>query len=140
MAEENYSLEIESNPNNLLTVEEFVNYFAKDIGIDESRMNGLMLSVTEATTNAIIHANKCDEAKLVKIDVKVENGKVIITVKDEGVGFDPLQVPDPTEPENLLKDSGRGVYLMRFYMDDLKYNITPSGTETILILNLDNQV
>ena len=140
MAEDNYSLEIESNPNNLLTVEEFVNYFAKDIGIDEARMNGLMLSVTEATTNAIIHANKCDEAKLVKIDVKVENGKVIITVKDEGVGFDPLQVPDPTEPENLLKDSGRGVYLMRFYMDDLKYNITPSGTETILILNLDNQV
>jgi serine/threonine-protein kinase RsbW len=140
LAEENYSLEIESNPNNLLTVEEFVNYFAKDIGIDEARMNGLMLSVTEATTNAIIHANKCDAAKLVKIDVKVENGKVIITVKDEGVGFDPLQVPDPTEPENLLKDSGRGVYLMRFYMDDLKYNITPSGTETILILNLDNQV
>ena len=139
MAEENYSLEIESNPNNLLTVEEFVNYFAKDIGIDEARMNGLMLSVTEATTNAIIHANKCDEAKLVKIDVKVENGKVIITVKDEGVGFDPLQVPDPTEPENLLKDSGRGVYLMRFYMDDLKYNLTPTGTETILVLNLDNK-
>jgi serine/threonine-protein kinase RsbW len=140
LAEENYSLEIESNPNNLLTVEEFVNYFAKDIGIDESKMNGLLLSVTEATTNAIIHANKCDEAKLVKIDVRVVNGKVIITVKDEGIGFDPLKVPDPTEPENLLKDSGRGVYLMKFYMDDLKYNITPSGTETILILNLDNQV
>jgi serine/threonine-protein kinase RsbW len=137
LAEENYSLEIESNPNNLLTVEEFVNYFAKDIGIDEARMNGLMLSVTEATTNAIIHANKCDEAKIVKIDVRVENCKVIITVKDEGIGFDPLKVPDPTEPENLLKDSGRGVYLMRFYMDDLKYNITPSGTETILVLNLD---
>ena len=140
MAEENYSLEIESNPNNLLTVEEFVNYFARDIGIDESRMNGLMLSVTEATTNAIIHANKCDETKLVKINVKVDSGKVIITVKDEGIGFDPLKVPDPTEPENLLKDSGRGVYLMRFYMDDLKYNITSTGTETILILNLDNQV
>ena len=140
MAEENYSLEIESNPNNLLTVEEFVNYFAKDIGIDEARMNGLMLSVTEATTNAIIHANKCDETKLVKITAKVQDGKLIITVIDQGVGFDPLKVPDPTEPENLLKDSGRGVYLMRFYMDDLKYNITPSGTETILILNLDNQV
>lgn len=140
MAEENYSLEIESNPNNLLTVEEFVNYFAKDIGIDESRMNGLLLSVTEATTNAIIHANKCDEAKLVKIDVKIENSKVIISVKDEGVGFDPTKIPDPTEPENLLKDSGRGVYLMKFYMDDVKFNVTPTGTELILTLNLDNQV
>jgi len=139
LAEEKYSLEIESNPNNLITVEEFVNYFAKDIGIPESKMNGLMLSVTEATTNAVIHANKCDETKLVKIVVKVEDGKVIISVKDEGVGFDPLKVPDPTEPENLMKDSGRGVYLMKFYMDDLKYNITPTGTETILVLNLDNQ-
>jgi serine/threonine-protein kinase RsbW len=137
LAEESYSLEIESNPNNLITVEEFVNYFAKDIGIDESRMNGLLLAVTEATTNAIIHANKSDLSKLVKIDAKVENRKLIITVKDEGLGFDPLKVPDPTEPENLLKDSGRGVYLMKFYMDDLKYNITPTGTETILVLNLD---
>ncbi len=137
MQEETYSIEIESNPNNLITVEEFVNYFAKDIGIDEEKMNGLMLSVTEATTNAIIHANKCDPNKLVKIDARIENGKLIITVKDEGVGFDPARIPDPTEPDNLLKDSGRGVYLMRFYMDDLKYNVTPTGTETILILNLD---
>ena len=139
MAEENYTLEIESNPNNLITVEEFVNYFAKDIGIPEERMNGLMLSVTEATTNAIKHANKSDESKLVKINVNVVGRKVIISVKDEGIGFDPQKIPDPTEPENLLKDSGRGVYLMRFYMDDLKYNITPTGTETILVLNLNNQ-
>ena len=139
MAEESYNLEIESNPNNLITVEEFVNYFAKDIGIPEERMNGLMLSVTEATTNAIIHANKCDESKLVTINVKVEDGKLIISVKDEGVGFDPTSVPDPTEPENLLKDSGRGVYLMRFYMDDLRYNVTRSGTETILILDLNSK-
>ena len=140
MAEEIYTLEVESNPNNLITVEEFVNYFAKDIGIPEARMNGLMLSVTEATTNAIIHANKCDETKLVKITAKVHEGKLIVTIIDEGVGFDPLKIPDPTEPENLLKDSGRGVYLMKFYMDDLKYNLTPTGTETILVLNLDNQV
>jgi len=137
LAEENYTLEIESNPNNLITVEEFVNYFAKDIGIPEERMNGLMLSVTEATTNAIKHANKSDESKLVKINVNVKGRKVIISVKDEGIGFDPQKIPDPTEPENLLKDSGRGVYLMRFYMDDLKYNVTPTGTETILVLNLN---
>lgn len=138
LAEETYSLEIESNPNNLITVEEFVNYFAKELGVPESRMNGLMLSVTEATTNAIKHANKNDQSKLVKINVKVEGKKIIISVKDEGVGFDPTKIPDPTEPENLLKDSGRGVYLMKFYMDDLRYNITPEGTETILVLNLDN--
>ena len=134
MAENHYHLEIDSDPNNLITVEEFVNYFGMDLGIDEDKMSGLMLSVTEATTNAIIHANKCDATKKVEIDVSVNDGYITIKVKDEGKGFDPTKVPDPTEPENLLKDSGRGLYLMRIYMDDLKYNMTPTGTETILTL------
>lgn len=136
MAGNNFSLEIESNPNNLITVEEFVNYFAKEINIDESKVPGLLLAVTEAVTNAIIHANKSDDSKKVEINVKTENGKLIIIVKDEGIGFDPAKVPDPTAPENLLKDSGRGLYLMRVYMDDLRYNVTDTGTETILTLNL----
>jgi serine/threonine-protein kinase RsbW len=136
LAQNHYQLELESDPNNLITVEEFVNYFAKDIGIDEDKMNGLMLSVTEATTNAIIHANKSDPSKKVTIDVIVDNENLIVKVKDEGKGFDPSKVPDPTATENLLKDSGRGVYLMRIYMDELKYNITPTGTETILILKI----
>ncbi|OGU76242.1 MAG: hypothetical protein A2V93_02935 [Ignavibacteria bacterium RBG_16_34_14] len=136
MAQNHYQLELESDPNNLITVEEFVNYFAKDIGVDEDKMNGLMLSVTEATTNAIIHANKNDPSKKVTIDVFVDNGYLTIKVKDEGKGFDPSKVPDPTASENLLKDSGRGVYLMRVYMDELKYNVTPTGTETILILKI----
>lgn len=136
MAQNHYQLELESDPNNLITVEEFVNYFAKDIGVNEEKMNGLMLSVTEATTNAIIHANKNDPSKKVNIDVIVEDNNLIIKVKDEGKGFDPSTIPNPTDPENLMKDSGRGVYLMRIYMDDLKYNITPTGTETILILKI----
>ncbi len=136
MAENKYSLEIESDPNNLITVEEFVNYFAKDLGVNDERMNGLLLSVTEATTNAIIHGNKCDLSKKVFIDVFVEDNNIIIKVKDQGNGFDPANIPDPTEPQNLLKDSGRGVYLMKVYMDDLKYNATPEGMETILVLKL----
>jgi serine/threonine-protein kinase RsbW len=137
LAENHYQLELESDPNNLITVEEFVNYFAKDIGIDEDRMSGLMLSVTEATTNAIIHGNKSDPSKKVVIDVYVKDDYVTIKVKDEGTGFDSSKIPDPTAPENLLKDSGRGVYLMRIYMDDLKYNVTSTGTETILILKIN---
>jgi serine/threonine-protein kinase RsbW len=136
LTQNHYHLELESDPNNLITVEEFVNYFAKDLGVDEEKMNGLMLSVTEATTNAIIHANKCDINKKVHINVSVEDGLLIVKVKDEGTGFVPSKVPDPTAPENLLKDSGRGVYLMRVYMDELKYNYTPTGTETILTLKI----
>lgn len=136
MPEDHYHLEIESDPNNLITVEEFVNYFAKDLGLSDSQLTSLLLAVTEATTNAIIHANKCDVNKNVNVDVNVENSKLIIKIKDEGRGFNPANIPDPTEPENLLKDSGRGVYLMKVYMDDLEYNVTPTGTETILTLNI----
>jgi len=136
LAEKNYYLEIDSDPNNLITVEEFVNYFTVDLNIDQAKLPGLLLAVTEATTNAIIHANKSDINKKVKINVEVVDDKLLIHVIDEGKGFDPEKVPDPTEPENLLKDSGRGLYLMKVYMDDLKYKVTPEGTETILILNL----
>ncbi len=136
MADNNFYLEIESDPNNLIVVEEFVNYFSIELNLSEDKIPGLLLSVTEATTNAIIHANKSDKEKKVKIYVNKEDSKLIIKIKDEGKGFNPADVPDPTEPENLLKDSGRGLYLMKVYMDDLKYNITPDGTETILTLNL----
>ena len=136
MPEPFYEIEIESDPNNLITIEEFVNYFAKDLGLSDERLSVLLLAVTEAATNAIIHANKCDPSKLVKIHAQINDSKLIIKIKDEGKGFDPSKLPDPTEPENLLKDSGRGVYLMKVYMDDVKYNITPTGLETILILNI----
>jgi serine/threonine-protein kinase RsbW len=136
LTEPKYYLEIESTPNNLITVEEFVNYFSVELGLDQEKINGLLLSVTEATTNAIIHGNKNNKLKLVRISVFVENSTLTIIIKDEGKGFNPLIVPDPTDPENLLKDSGRGLYLMRVYMDGLTYNQTPTGTETILTLKI----
>jgi serine/threonine-protein kinase RsbW len=130
----NYNIEIPSDPNNLITVEEFVHYFGKELNIEEDKLQNLLLSVTEATTNAIMHANKCDLDKKVTIDVTDTGDKLIVKIIDEGKGFDPGKVPDPTNPENLLKDSGRGIYLMRFYMDEVTYNITSKGTETILVL------
>ena len=136
MAEEKYHLEIESDPNNLITVEEFVNYFCKDVNIPDEKLANIFLAVTEATTNAIIHANKCDINKIVTIDAYVENSKLVIKIKDEGEGFEPGNIPDPTEPENLLKDSGRGIYLMRVYIDDMKYIRTPSGMELVFTIDL----
>ena len=136
MAEEKYHLEIESDPNNLITVEEFVNYFCKDVNLPDEKLANIFLAITEATTNAIIHANKCDTNKIVTIDAYVENSKLIIKIKDEGEGFEPGTIPDPTEPENLLKDSGRGIYLMKVYMDDMKYIRTSSGMELVFTINL----
>jgi len=136
LLDKKYYLEIESDSNNLITVEEFINYVASDVNLDPEKLPGLLIAITEATTNAIIHANKKDVTKKVVLDIQLQNSQLIIKVIDQGQGFDPTKIPDPTEPENLLKDSGRGLYLMRVFADELKYNITPSGTETILILNL----
>ncbi len=136
MEQGKYHLEIESDPANLITIEEFVNYFAVDLNINPKKLQDLLLVVTEAATNAIIHGNKSDKSKIITIDVSKDDGNLIIKIKDQGKGFSPEKVPDPTEPENLLKDSGRGLFLMKVYLDDLKFNITPEGTETILIMKI----
>ena len=101
MTEKNYHLEIDSDPNNLITVEEFVNYFAVELHVEEEKMAGLLLSITEATTNAIKHANKNDKTKKVTITAEKISNQLIIRVKDEGNGFDPSTVPDPTAPKTL---------------------------------------
>lgn len=131
------SLEIDSKPENLELVENFVNTFSSEIGINKKKIPGLLLSMTEAVTNAIKHANKYDVNKKVFIDVCVEKSKLILKIKDQGKGFDPDTIPDPTEPENLLKDSGRGLFLMRFYMEELSFNITSEGTETTLVMDIN---
>lgn len=137
MAEKTYHLEIESDSKNLITVEEFINYFSVELNLKEDKINGLLLSITEATTNAIKHGNKSDKNKLVFIDVSCDNEFITIKIKDQGEGFDPNKIPDPTHPENLLKDSGRGIYLMKIYMDEIKFNKTDEGMETILKMKLN---
>jgi serine/threonine-protein kinase RsbW len=136
LSKENYHLEIPSDPNNLITIEEFVNYFCRDVNLSEEKIANVLLAVTEAATNAMKHANKCDVNKMVYIDAFVEDSKLIIQITDEGEGFDPEEIPDPTEPENLLKDSGRGVYLMRVYMDNLEYKRTPTGMMLTLSIKI----
>lgn len=136
MANKNYHLEIQSDPANLIIVEEFVNQFTEDLDLSEDKKSDLLLAVTEATTNAIIHANKSDPSKKVQLAVNVSGEQIKISIKDEGKGFDPEKVPNPTDPENLMKDSGRGLYLMRIYMDELKYNRTPNGMETVLVMHI----
>ncbi len=131
-----YKLEIFSEPKHLSKVEDLIDTLALEAGIDPQRLPGILLAVTEATTNAMIHGNKKNAEKKVTIEADLDEEELTIRVKDQGTGFDPSQIPDPTEPENLLKDSGRGLYLMRYHATELKYNITPEGTETILVISL----
>lgn len=137
MEKKTYYLEIESDPSNMITVEEFINYFAVELNLKEDKLNTLLIAVTEAVTNAIRHGNKSDKNKLVFIEVTVEENYLIIKVKDQGEGFEPSQIPDPTHPDNLLKDSGRGIYLMRIYVDEIYFKKTNNGMETTLKIKLN---
>lgn len=131
-----YRKEIFSDPELMPEVEQFVLDVAEEIGLNENKFNNIALAVAEAISNSIKHGNKNDKNKKVFIKIEVKNDQMIVTLKDEGTGFDPNTIPDPTKPENILKESGRGVHIMSSLLDDLRFNFTPNGTEIVLIINL----
>jgi anti-sigma regulatory factor (Ser/Thr protein kinase) len=104
-----------SKPDNVTEVEKFIEGLRTEVSISDDRYDDIFLALIEAGTNAMRHGNKWDEHKNVELTYKLDEGgkTLIVTVKDEGPGFDYTHVPDPTAPENLEKAGGRGVYLMR---------------------------
>ena len=88
----------------------------------DTHIFAVRLSVDEALTNAIRHGNRLDERKQVSLGCKMSSDRIRVEIEDEGHGFDPGQVPDPTLPENLEKPTGRGLTLMRHYMTHVEFN------------------
>ena len=103
-------------------VEEQIIAAAAQCGYDGDTIFALRLSVEEALSNAIRHGNLYDINKKVDIRYSVSPERIDLYVRDEGLGFDPEVVPDPTMPENLESPSGRGIMLMRAYMNQVKFN------------------
>ena len=91
-------------------------------GADERVAFAVRLAMDEALANAVKHGNKLDASKTARVSWRVADGVFEAVVRDEGSGFDPQDVPDPTLPENLDKTSGRGVMLMKHYMDHVSFN------------------
>ncbi len=89
------------------------------------------MAVREAITNAMVHGNKEDEAKTIELTLNCLGRELEIEVKDQGEGFDPTSIPDPTEPANILKTSGRGIFLMRSFMDEVQWSMRPEGGTTV---------
>lgn len=107
---------------------------ARELGFDEDDLHKIGISVRECMVNAVVHGNRYSARK--KVDVKVSRtpGRIAIAVADEGEGFDPSAVPDPLANENLLRFSGRGVMLMRAFMDEFEVSLRePKGTEVRMV-------
>ena len=113
-------------PNDVRCIEETVDFVVSrcsscaDVA-QKLRLN-FRVSLAEALSNAMIYGNDRDPSKRVRVEVFLEAGSVTARVTDEGTGFDPQDVPDPTVPGNLLEDQGRGLFLMRELMDELRFN------------------
>ena len=107
--------------------------------LSESDKHNLLVSASEAVNNAMVHGNKDHPAKRVTLDVDYENEGITLTVEDEGGGFNPKDLPNPLLPENLLKPSGRGIYIMRSLMDSVVFEFTRHGTKTIMKLKIKNE-
>jgi serine/threonine-protein kinase RsbW len=87
----------------------------------EHEIFAIKLAIEEALVNAIKHGNQLDRAKTVRVAFRVERDRFDVQITDEGPGFDPGDVPDPTAPENLERPCGRGLLLMRYYMNEVSY-------------------
>lgn len=89
------------------------------------------MAVREAVTNAVLHGNKLNESKSVGLQVMTSPDTIEIVVEDEGSGFKPEDVPDPTAAENILKASGRGIFFMHNFMDSVDWTVRPEGGTSV---------
>ena len=111
-----------SEINNIRKVETAIDEISTSYSISSDAYGKILIATLEAVNNAIIHGNKTDTKKAVNVGFEVEEKILIITVRDEGAGFNHETIPDPTAPENIENIHGRGVFLMKRLADDISFN------------------
>ena len=116
------TLEIVSQPQSINIIEKVIDDLKNEFEIHEDSYGNILVAVTEAVNNAIIHGNGLDPEKQVKVSYEVEGDRIMFTISDEGKGFDYYNLPDPTAPENLEKPTGRGVFLMKHLADQVIFS------------------
>lgn len=134
-----YQVAFPSNIKYLEDVERLTTKIASELKFKESVRDDLSIAVTELFNNALHHGNKGDETKKIVVTFQIQNNALYISVKDEGEGFEPEKLRDPLLPENIYDVSGRGIYLVKQLVDDLKFNITENGSEITIIKKLPDK-
>ncbi|MBN1465880.1 ATP-binding protein [candidate division KSB1 bacterium] len=131
-----FTMSIRSIPSEIHTVEEKLERFCRKAGLSQDDIENFGIATTEMVNNAIRHGNKSVVDKKVIVKFEKFPSRMQVTVADSGGGFDPDNIADPLDPENLYKDSGRGIFIVKMLMDDVKFNFTEQGTKVILIKNI----
>jgi serine/threonine-protein kinase RsbW len=131
-----FTFECTAEPKEIRKVEPFLQEISEAARLDDGTFYRLLVAGTEAVNNGILHGNKGNPKKMVHVVCLLKTNELVFRVKDEGKGFKPEEVPDPLEEKNLLKTSGRGIFLMRSLMDKVSFKVTKEGTEVELIIDL----
>lgn len=128
---------LDSNLDSVDYAEEITLGVAKRAGFDEDDLTKIGMAVRESMVNAVVHGNRYNANKKVRFSVHKDAGSLTVRIIDEGDGFDVESVPDPLSPENLFRNSGRGIFLIRSFMDDFQIRrLEPIGMEVTLIKHM----
>lgn len=130
----NKNLKITSNRTEILKFEKVLEEINSEFGLNSDRFINFQIAVSEALVNAIVHGNKENPGKFVYVDIEYDNSELKIKIKDEGAGFKLEEIPDPTSSNNLLKEHGRGIYIIKSFVDKFECNSSDKGTEFILTI------
>ena len=120
-------IEFPSKAENIHLVEKMIDEVCAKHNVHESHYGNILIALTEAVNNAIHHGNRLDPAKQVVVGYKINGDKGTFVVRDQGPGFDFEHLPDPTNPENIEKPHGRGVFLMRALADEVSFDDSCAG-------------
>ncbi|MDZ7723142.1 MAG: ATP-binding protein [candidate division KSB1 bacterium] len=132
-------LEIPSDVKEIHRVEEKLEAFCRQQGMNKNQIVNCAIAVTEAVNNAIRHGNKQDPSKKVFIQFSISGNNITIRITDQGNGFDPENLDDPLHPNNLLKENGRGIFIVKQLMDDVRFEFNKTGTTIILSKTLTRE-
>ena len=131
-----FTFECTGDPKEIRKVEPFLDQVNKAARLDDGTYYRLLVAGTEAVNNGILHGNKGNPNKTVYVTCILNKDELVFRVRDQGKGFKPEEVPDPLEEKNLMKTSGRGIFLMRSLMDEVSFKVTREGTEVELVIDL----
>ncbi len=127
------TLTLESTIESVDVVERTAEEFAERAGFDEDTVQNIAMAVREAAVNAVLHGNAYDPTKHITAVFEANSDALIVRIADKGPGLDPTAVPDPLAPENILRGSGRGIFLIKAFMDEVHFRQLHPGTELTLI-------
>ncbi len=130
------SFALSSTMESVSEVEAAAEKLAADAGLDEEEQFRVVMAAREAAVNAVLHGNEYDPSKKIAVSLENTGSALIITIADQGKGLDPEALPDPLAPENLLRGTGRGIFLIRSFMDEVHFRQMHPGTELTLIKHL----